>query len=177
MSTRADTRWSNLRQIDALLAAWPSRAAAERPATGWVSAIRRALGMSSIQLARRLGIARSSLLKLEEREVEGGATLEILQRAANAMDCDLVYALVPRAGSLARAVEERAELVARQLAARAGQTMSLEAQTVESGESAEQQRVVARRLLAEWPRDLWDASWDSARPPSAPLTGDDRADD
>jgi hypothetical protein len=54
--------------------------------------------------------------------------------------------------------------------------MSLESKTVEFGESAEQLKVVVRRLLAEWPRDLWDASWENARPTSAPASVDDRAD-
>ena len=160
MPTRADINWLLIRQLDASLAQWPTAGAAERPARGWISAVRHAIGMSSLQLAERLGITRSSLHKLEEREVDGGATLDILQRAANALDCDLVYALVPRAGSLTSTVEQRASVVARGLASRARHTMSLEAQSVETAEAAEQQKVVTRRLLAELPRDLWDRSRD-----------------
>ena len=160
MPTRADINWLLIRQLDALLAQWPTTGAAERPARGWISAVRHAIGMGSLQLAERLGITRSSLHKLEEREVDGGATLDILQRAANALDCDLVYALVPRAGSLTSTVEQRVSVVARGLNARARHTMSLEAQSVDAYEAAEQEKVVARRLLAELPRDLWDRSRD-----------------
>ncbi len=160
MPSRADTNWLLIRQLDATLVSWMAPRADHRPANGWISAIRHAIGMSSVQLAERLGITRSSLHKLEEREVDGGATLEILQRAADAMDCDLVYALVPRSGSLTRSVEARASHVARRLAARAGHSMSLEEQTVSASESSEQQKVLTRRVLAELPRDLWARSWD-----------------
>jgi hypothetical protein len=62
--------------------------------------------------------------------------------------------------SLERVVKSRADLIAGVLVGRAGHSMSLEAQTVGREETTAQQKVIARRLLAEWPRDLWDASWD-----------------
>jgi hypothetical protein len=38
--------------------------------------------------------------------------------------------------------------------------MRLEDQQVEQHEVSDQEQVVTRRLLAEWPRDLWDTEWD-----------------
>jgi predicted DNA-binding mobile mystery protein A len=168
MSARADTQWLQLRQTEAQLARWRKVAQERPPAGGWISAVRQAIGMSVAQLADRLGISRTSLAKMEHREVGGGITLDALRRAADALDCDVVYAIVPRTGSLERAVKARAELIAGVLVGRAGHSMSLEAQTVEHEETTAQQKVIARRLLAEWPRDLWDISWDRR-------TGDERA--
>ena len=158
MSARADTQWLQLRQTEAQLTRWRRVAQERPPAGGWISAVRQAIGMSVAQLADRLGISRTSLAKMEQREVDGGITLDALRRAADALDCDVVYAIVPRTGSLERAVKARADLIAGVLVSRAGHSMSLEAQTVEHEETTAQQNVIARRLLAEWPRDLWDAS-------------------
>ncbi len=159
MPTRADSAWLLLRQLDATVESFAARPV-NRPAKGWISAVRHAIGMSSLQLAERLGISRSAVHALETREQEHTTTLEALQRAAEAMECDLVYALVPRAGSFTRTVEARASGMARRLTSRAGHTMALEAQSVEGKEAAEQEKVMTRRLLAELPRDLWDRSWD-----------------
>lgn len=160
MSARADTQWLQLRQAEEKLVGWHEVAPKHPPAGGWISAVRQAIGMSVAQLADRLGISRTSLAKMEQREVDGGITLDALRRAADALDCDVVYAIVPRTGSLERVVESRADLIAGVLVSRAGHSMSLEAQTVSDEETTAQQKVIARRLLAEWPRDLWDISWD-----------------
>jgi len=103
-----------------------------------------------------MGISRQSLEALEIREVDGSAAMEALRRAADALDCDLVYALVPRQESLDSAVAAQARRVAERLVTRAGHTMALEDQHVPAGETEDQIVVVTRRLLAEWPRDLWD---------------------
>lgn len=60
------------------------------PKSGWVQAIREAIGMTTIQLAERMGIKQSGVTILEQREVSKKITLETLQRAANAMNCELV---------------------------------------------------------------------------------------
>jgi predicted DNA-binding mobile mystery protein A len=67
----------------------------ERPAHGWVREIRVALGMSTYELAARLGIAQSRACKLERAEVEGSVRLSTLGRVAEALNCRLVYAIVP----------------------------------------------------------------------------------
>lgn len=162
MPARADTQWLRLRQTDIQLARWRKVAHAQPPAGGWIAAVRQAIGMSVAQLADRLGISRTSVAKMEQREADGGITLDALRRAADALDCDVVYAIVPRTGSLERVVKARAGLIAGVLVDRAGHSMSLEAQTVDDAETTAQRQVIARRLLAEWPRDLWDTAWDHA---------------
>src|SRR5215217_7999866 len=83
--------------LDRRLADWrrlPAREA--RPHGGWVRAIRDALGMSAADLAERMGVTQSTVARLESSERDGRIQLDTLQRAADALDCDLVYALVPR---------------------------------------------------------------------------------
>ena len=56
--------------------------------------------MTVRDLGRRLGIASSSVTRLEQREREGAITLAALRKAAAALDCELVYAVVPRSARL-----------------------------------------------------------------------------
>ncbi|MEA3502456.1 MAG: mobile mystery protein A, partial [Actinomycetota bacterium] len=78
-----------------------------RPHKGWIRAIRDALGMSSTELATRLGVSQQSVSQMEHSEVHDTITLDTLRRAASALDCDLVYVLEPRT-SLDEAVREQA---------------------------------------------------------------------
>jgi predicted DNA-binding mobile mystery protein A len=91
------------------------RELADRPDDGWIREVRIALGMTSAQLAARMRISQSAVTQLEQSEVAGTARLESLRRAAAALDCDLVYALVPKRG-LDRTMHDRAvELATRGL--------------------------------------------------------------
>jgi predicted DNA-binding mobile mystery protein A len=69
--------------------------------------------MTQAQLAKRLRISQPATIQLERSEGRGAITLATLERAARALDCQLVYALVPRK-SLESMAAERAEEVARQ---------------------------------------------------------------
>jgi predicted DNA-binding mobile mystery protein A len=67
-----------------------------RPRAGWVRAIRGALGMSQAALALRLRVSPAAVAQLEEAERRGGVTINRLSEVARALDCELLYALVPR---------------------------------------------------------------------------------
>ena len=66
-----------------------------KPVRGWIKAIREALGMTAEQLAKRLGVKQPSVVALEQSEAKGTIELATLRRVAEALDCTLVYALVP----------------------------------------------------------------------------------
>lgn len=83
-------------RIGPLLAA---RKAAIRPVKGWLRTVRSALDLTQGFVAEKLQIKRQALAQMEDAEVRGAITLGSLERAANAMDCDLVYFIVPREGS------------------------------------------------------------------------------
>jgi len=85
------------RQLDQILPKMAAAAASwPKPRTGWIRVIRRALWMSPSELARALGVAQSSLTRLEQSEMNGTISLQSLKRAAGVLGCDVVYAFVPR---------------------------------------------------------------------------------
>lgn len=100
------------------------------PRSGWIKAIRQALGMSSTVLAKRLGVGVSSVSRLEQSEVDKTIKLETLQRVADQLGCDFVYALVPRQ-ELEKTVNERAYRIASEHAVETQKSMSLEDQTID----------------------------------------------
>ena len=81
------------RKVESLNAA---RAGAEKPARGWLRAVREAVGLTQAEVASKAGIKRQSYAQLESAEERGSISMESLRRAALAMDCELVYFLVPR---------------------------------------------------------------------------------
>jgi predicted DNA-binding mobile mystery protein A len=124
------------------------------PPKGWIRAIRDALGMSGPQFAARLGIRPQSANGIEKSEATGSIQLKTLRRAAEALDCTLVYALVPKT-SLEGAVQARARRIAMMELQRVAHTMTLEGQGV--SEDALEARIEAyiRDIIRD--RDLWAA--------------------
>jgi len=82
-------------------------AQAQRPARGWLRAVREATGLKQETVAKKIGVTRPSYADLESSEARGSISLSSLTRAADAMDCELVYFLVPRVG-VAKNFEELA---------------------------------------------------------------------
>ncbi len=68
---------------------------AERPSLGWIRTIRLALEMSACQFARRLNVSESGVRKIEKSEVNDTIQIATLRRAAEALNCRFVYALIP----------------------------------------------------------------------------------
>jgi predicted DNA-binding mobile mystery protein A len=97
------------------------------PVRGWIKAVREALGMSTSQLAKRLGIKQPSVVSLEQSEARGSIELATLRRAAEALDCQLVYALVPNK-PLETIVRDRARTFARRRRTPIEHSMLLEGQ-------------------------------------------------
>jgi predicted DNA-binding mobile mystery protein A len=128
--------------------------ASRTPSGGWLRAIRDALGRTQRQQAARLKISAPTLFKSERAEADGRITLAQLRKLAAGLDCELVYALVPRQ-PLVDQVEEQAERIAREEVLGVSHTMRLEDQTP-SNEFV-QQRVRQRRqelLAGKWSK-LW----------------------
>ena len=125
------------------------------PPRGWLRAIREALGISTTQFARRLGVKQPRIIALEKAEVTGSASLQTLRQAAEALDCTLVYAIVPTksldAIMRARAVEKAdAEL------AHIHHTMALENQALTKTDLEQERARLIDELLAGSTRHLWE---------------------
>jgi predicted DNA-binding mobile mystery protein A len=123
------------------------------PPKGWVRAIRDALGMTGVQFAGRLKVRPQSVDALEQSEANGSIQLKTLRRAAEALDCTLVYALVPNA-SLDETVRARARKIATRELGRVAHTMKLEAQGTGDANLELRIETYIRDMLKE--RDLWN---------------------
>lgn len=126
-----------------------------RPPRGWVRAIREALGMTTAQLGKRIGVTQSRAFDIEKGEVAGKITLDSLERAAHALDCRLVYALVPRE-PLEPLAQERALKRARNKLTSTSHSMALEDQRVNPQDEESQIRELARRFLEKSGSALWE---------------------
>lgn len=115
------------RQLDRAVATLRSLKPA-RPPKGWIRAIREALGVSSADLARRMQTNRSLVVQQEKAEAEDRITLKSLRAYANALDCDMVYAFVPRARTLQELAISRARAAAKANVLRVEHSMALENQ-------------------------------------------------
>jgi len=125
------------------------------PTRRWVRAIRDALGMSGVQLARRLNIRPQSVEALEKSEADGTIQLKTLRRVAEALDCTLVYALVPKE-TLEESVHRRAKRIALRALGRASHTMKLEAQETSDAKREEQIETYIREVVKD--REIWNES-------------------
>jgi len=144
-----------IRHLDKRFAALRPLVKSQRPPKGWLRAIRDALGMTTAQFGKRLGVSQPRIVELEQSEVSGSVTLNTLQRAAEALGCRLVYALVPDQ-PLADTVRERVDLIAARQTDAVAQSMRLEDQEVTSKEVAKElHRRQVERLLHR-PARLWD---------------------
>jgi predicted DNA-binding mobile mystery protein A len=130
-------------------------AMAARPARGWIRAIRETLGMTTAQLAKRLGVTQPRIVEMEKAEIHGRITVRSLERAAEALGCRLVYALVP-IKPLTQTLEERASRIAEAQIAAVEQTMTLEAQGVSNKKQRRQTHQRRIEELLQRPARLWD---------------------
>jgi len=122
---------------------------------GWIATLRAALGMSAAQLAERLGVSRAAVYKLEQREKGGNVTLKQLDKAAEALECEVVYALIPKK-SLEQTIRDRARQKAEQQLRAANASMGLEAEGVEDTDFAAAVTSASSYTEALTDRHLWD---------------------
>ncbi len=125
----------------------------DRPTHGWVRAIRDALGMSARQLAKRMHMSQAAITQLERSEVAGTIRIETLKRLADAMNCDLTYAVVPRQPLEEIVMNQARQRATRDLAA-INHTMLLENQKIAASEVALRIEDYANKLIATG--KLWD---------------------
>lgn len=128
---------------------------AARPARGWIRAIREALGMTTSQLAARLGVRQPRVVELEKAEASGNITMRSLERAAEALGCRLVYAFIP-VNPLTETMQERASQLAKQRLASIEHTMRLEAQAVNDPAARKEALGRLEEELLRRPQRLWD---------------------
>jgi predicted DNA-binding mobile mystery protein A len=126
------------------------------PRTGWVAAVRLALGMSSADLGVRLHVSRQAVAAMEASERAGTVRMSTLAAAAEALGCRLVYAIVPLGGgTLESIVQSQAGRVVDIERAAVAHSMALEDQAVEPLPADRQDAI--DDLLRSPGRRMWQA--------------------
>jgi predicted DNA-binding mobile mystery protein A len=117
-------------QLERALAPFLAAQDSPRPQKGWIRAIREATGVTVREVAKRLRKSPSIVIYFEKSEAGYRISLGNLREAADALGCQLVYALVPKNGSIQDLSELRARTKASENVRAVEQTMALEGQAV-----------------------------------------------
>jgi predicted DNA-binding mobile mystery protein A len=144
------------RQLDKRIKAMFLLRDLRRPSEGWLKAIRESLGMTAAQAGKRAGTSQQTWTRGEESEVKKSMSIATLEKYAAALGCHVVYALVPKTGSLEENVLQQARLVAAKIIARTNATMSLENQEISKEERAQQTEELAVELVRNLKSTLWE---------------------
>jgi predicted DNA-binding mobile mystery protein A len=126
-----------------------------RPAEGWIRVVRGALGLTTTQLAKRLKMSQPSVIAMEKAEQRGAISMETLERAAEALNCKLVYVLVPNE-PLEDMLRSQAGKVASSRLERVSHTMRLEDQAVSPRIMKEKHGQLVEELMQGNLHRLWD---------------------
>lgn len=144
-----------LKQLDQQFATLKEQDGSLMPAQGWVRTLRKALGLTIKQLAKRLGVDPSRVVKIETSEIEDKVTLHTLKTVASAMDCCFVYRFIPKS-SLEEIIRNRARAVALTQLKRTAHTMDLEAQSIHQEWFEDQVKELTEELLRHSWKHLWE---------------------
>jgi predicted DNA-binding mobile mystery protein A len=157
MRTNKHSLLSQRTLIEKKLRPWTALRADTVPRSGWIKAVRGALGMTTRHLAERVGVGQSNITRLEEREASGKVTLDRLAKTAQAMNCKLVYAIVPndRFATLEAIIDERARDLAQQLVRTAEHSMRLEKQGSHDDDLARDIDGLASQLKSKMDSRIW----------------------
>ncbi|BFD45610.1 MAG: hypothetical protein DMENIID0002_02560 [Rickettsia endosymbiont of Sergentomyia squamirostris] len=124
------------------------------PSNGWLKTIRTAIGMTSQQLARRCGVSKQRILRIENDEVLMKTTLATLEKVASQLGCKLVYAIVPEK-NLLNIIEEQAERMAIDRLKEISHSMILEDQKVIDKKQQEQIEILKEELMKNNIKTIW----------------------
>ena len=125
------------------------------PRTGWVKAIREALGLTAMQLGARMGVVQSRVSTIEKAEITGATTIKTLRETAEAMGCTFVYAIVPTK-PLDDLLRDQAVRKVDQELARLHHTMRLENQALTKDDLITERNRLVTELLSGNLHRVWD---------------------
>lgn len=158
MKTNKKSLLSQRQIIEKKLKAWAPLRNEGIPQSGWIKAVRGALGLNTRQLADLIDVDHSSILRLEEREAKKKTTLEAIEKVARAMNCKLIYAIVPQESyaDLESIINERAKELAKKMLRKVDHSMRLEKQGADEKDSAKQIERLAYELNAKMDSRIWN---------------------
>lgn len=124
------------------------------PPQGWLTTMRKAIGMSGPQLAKRINVTKAAIYQAERKELEGAISIKQLKKLATSMDSKLVYAIVPNK-PVDEIILNQARLKATAIVQQASIHMGLEEQSLSKGHDHKEVDRLASELAREMPADLW----------------------
>lgn len=155
MGEKTEIRRLRLEQLDKRISRVKSVLQISSPRDGWIKQIREALGISARQLATKIGMSQPTLAKIEKSETERTVSLKTLDRIAEALECKLIYAFVPR-DSFEKLVYRRALLASEKLVKRVSHSMELERQGISVKKRQAQIEEMADEMARNLSKDLWE---------------------
>lgn len=125
------------------------------PLKGWIWSIRKTLGMSSRQLARRTGLSQQRLSKIEQQEISGELKMSTIKKIAEGLNCVFIYALIPQT-SINEMIREQAEKIVEKRFDRVNISMVLEDQEVYGNEKKKSIELAIEKLIDKMDKTFWD---------------------
>jgi predicted DNA-binding mobile mystery protein A len=126
------------------------------PSEGWLSTLRKVLGMSGAQVAARAGVSRNAIYQAERNEREGAITINQMRKLAEAMGGRFVYAIIPEGGKVEDVIRAQARRKAEARIKRASAHMALEKQSLTAKQNAQRIESLADELIRDMPSDFWE---------------------
>ena len=120
------------------------------PPQGWVRTIRNFLGMTSTQLAKRLGVNQSRVIRIENNE--RNTKISTMEKIADALNCDFVYAFIPR-DNIDNIINNQARNKAIKILNKVNKNMALENQMVDSEDLLDD---LVKKILNKNIARIWD---------------------
>ncbi|MEX0731450.1 MAG: mobile mystery protein A [Aquisalimonadaceae bacterium] len=127
----------------------------QKPSEGWLATLRKALGMSGAEVAARMNVSRNAVYQAERNERDGAITINQMQKLAEAMGGQFVYAIVPD-GSVDDVIHAQAQRKAEARIRRASAHMALEKQSLPSAQTKQRIEELADELARDMPPDFWE---------------------
>jgi predicted DNA-binding mobile mystery protein A len=127
-----------------------------RPVYGWIKTLRNALGMTSSQFAKRMGITQARASAIEKGEIEDSLTLKTVKEAAEALNCRFVYFLLPEK-KLEEIVKDQAVRFVKNNTKSVAHSMTLENQGIIPEDIDDFIKIQAEEAMQKKSNKIWDA--------------------
>lgn len=145
----------------------------DQPKEGWLATMRKALGMSGPQMAKRASVTRAAIYQAERKELAGEVTIKQMEKMAAALGGKFVYAVVPDLDAIPLHERKRQEkngkrapveslmlahahTKAESIVRQADMHMSLEQQGLGDERNEVEIERLASKMMTDLPSNFWD---------------------
>lgn len=135
-----------------------------QPKEGWITTMRKALGMSGPQLAKRADLTKAAIYQAERKELAGEITIKQMVKLASHLNGKFVYAIIPddehidldSDATIDGLLKAQALLKANAIVGRSSDHMALELQSLSRNLNEDAVSELADRLKREQASDFWN---------------------